>query len=142
MQKLPAQAAASMQAFLQDAGPRLAQLCTACGACFEACPMVDVVGLRTSDPRAVTDDDRPWVCRELRSLNRLDGEVEPVGIAVGDAARLGRTTGLFGTIHAFSISQRLLARAGAVPLRHEIVSVKPRQAVDSMSNRSTRSETA
>ena len=49
----PAQAPSS-EAFLRDAGPRLADLCTACGACFAACPMVDVIGLRGADAGAVT----------------------------------------------------------------------------------------
>jgi ferredoxin len=54
MTKLPPARADTTEAFLADAGPRLAELCTACGACFEACPMVDHLGLRGSDPQAVT----------------------------------------------------------------------------------------
>ncbi len=49
----PAQAPSS-EAYLRDAGPRLADLCTACGACFSACPMADVVGLRGADAKAMT----------------------------------------------------------------------------------------
>src|SRR5262245_21301749 len=40
---------------LGEGGPELAALWTACGACFNACPMVDHVGLRGSDPKSVTD---------------------------------------------------------------------------------------
>jgi Fe-S oxidoreductase len=46
--------AQTTEAFLAEAGPRLAALCTACGACFAACPMVDHIGLRSADARAAT----------------------------------------------------------------------------------------
>ena len=67
MTKLQAARAETTAGFLAEAGPRLAQLCTACGACFEACPMVDHVGLRSADSNSVTDG--------LRRLAR--GEVAP-----------------------------------------------------------------
>jgi Fe-S oxidoreductase len=54
MTKLQAAQADTTEAFLAEAGPRLAELCTACGACFAACPMVDHVGLRGADAKAVT----------------------------------------------------------------------------------------
>jgi ferredoxin len=54
MTKLQTQRAATTEAFLAEAGPRLAALCTACGACFAACPTVDHIGLRTADAKAVT----------------------------------------------------------------------------------------
>ena len=41
--------------FLAKAGPELAALCTACGACFSVCPMVDHLGLRGADPQSTTD---------------------------------------------------------------------------------------
>jgi Fe-S oxidoreductase len=46
--------APSTQEYLAEAGPRLASLCTACGACFAACPMAAHVGLGSADPKAVT----------------------------------------------------------------------------------------
>jgi Fe-S oxidoreductase len=55
MSNLPPARAASTEAFLAEAGPRLAGLCTACGACFEACPMVDHIGLRDHNAAAATD---------------------------------------------------------------------------------------
>ena len=55
MTKLPAARAESTEAFLAKAGPDLAALCTACGACFDACPMADHVGLRGADPKALTE---------------------------------------------------------------------------------------
>ena len=54
MTKLPPARAPSSEAFLAEAGADLAALCTACGACFAACPMVDVIGLRGADPAMVT----------------------------------------------------------------------------------------
>ena len=54
MTRLQAQRAATTEAFLAEAGPRLAALCTACGVCFAACPTVDYIGLRTADAKAVT----------------------------------------------------------------------------------------
>ncbi len=52
----PAPAVApSSEAYLADAGPRLAELCTACGACFRACPMTaHKPELMAADARAVT----------------------------------------------------------------------------------------
>jgi Fe-S oxidoreductase len=65
--KLPAASAETTEAFLAKAGPALAALCTACGACFNACPMAEHIGLRDANPVSVTDG--------LRQLAR--GEVAP-----------------------------------------------------------------
>jgi Fe-S oxidoreductase len=65
--KLPAASAETTEAFLGKAGPALAALCTACGACFNVCPMAEHVGLRGADPASVTDG--------LRQLAR--GEAAP-----------------------------------------------------------------
>lgn len=54
MSKLGTPTAATSEAFLAEAGPRLADLCTACGACFSACPMAAHIGLGEADARAVT----------------------------------------------------------------------------------------
>ena len=54
MTRLGHPSAATTEAFLAEAGPRLADLCTACGACFAACPMAAHIGLGDADPRAVT----------------------------------------------------------------------------------------
>jgi len=55
MTKLPAARAKTTEAYLAEAGPELAALCTACGACFAACPMVDHIGLRAADGKSATD---------------------------------------------------------------------------------------
>ena len=67
MTKLKPARAQTTEAFMAQAGPELAALCTACGACFEACPMVDHIGLRTADAKAATGG--------LRSLAK--GEAAP-----------------------------------------------------------------
>jgi len=67
MSKLQPARAATTEAFLAEAGPELAALCTACGACFKACPMVDHIGLPAADAKLVTDG--------LRRLAR--GEMAP-----------------------------------------------------------------
>jgi Fe-S oxidoreductase len=54
MTELQPARADTTEEFLAEAGPELASLCTACGACFEACPMVDHLGLRGADPKAAT----------------------------------------------------------------------------------------
>jgi len=58
MSILPPARADSTEAYLEASGPRLADLCTSCGACFDACPMVDHIDLRKSDVREVTADIR------------------------------------------------------------------------------------
>ena len=55
MTKLQAARAGTTEAYLTAAGPELANLCTACGACFNACPMVDHIGLRAADAKLATD---------------------------------------------------------------------------------------
>ena len=55
MSRLQSPRAESTEAFLAKAGRELSDLCTACGACFKACPMADHVGLRGRDPTLVTD---------------------------------------------------------------------------------------
>lgn len=42
------------ETFLARSGEELAALCTACGACFDACPMVDHIGLRNADSQMAT----------------------------------------------------------------------------------------
>ena len=58
MTRLPTQTAPTTEAFLARTGPELADLCTACGACFRACPIADHLGLAGVDAGAVTADLR------------------------------------------------------------------------------------
>jgi ferredoxin len=82
MNALPAPTATSTEAYLEAAGPRLADLCTACGACFDACPMVDYVDLRKADARKVTAD--------MRRLARGEPGGSEAVIWVGACAKSGR----------------------------------------------------
>ena len=67
MTRLPPARALSTEAFLAEAGPRLAALCTACGACFKACPMVDHIGLRGRNAAVATDGLRRLARGEMGS---------------------------------------------------------------------------
>jgi ferredoxin len=58
MTKLPDSIAPTTEAFLAEAGPRLAALCTACGACLRACPTADLIGMDKSDAATMTQDLR------------------------------------------------------------------------------------
>src|SRR5438105_12212184 len=82
MTMLPAACAETTEAYLAEAGPSLAALCTACGACFKACPMVDHLQLRGTDAGAATDG--------LRRLAR--GEAAPAETIawVGACTKSGR----------------------------------------------------
>ena len=71
MTKLQAARAETTEAFLAKAGPELAALCTACGACFNACPMVDHLGLRGSDPQAVTGGLRQLAMGEVAPADTI-----------------------------------------------------------------------
>jgi Fe-S oxidoreductase len=55
MTVLPKPRADTTEAFLARSGEELAALCTACGACFNACPMADHIDLRSADPHMVTN---------------------------------------------------------------------------------------
>jgi Fe-S oxidoreductase len=55
MTKLQPARAETTEAFLAEAGPRLAALCTACGACFTACPMAAHIGLGAADALSATE---------------------------------------------------------------------------------------
>ena len=68
MAKLPPARAETTEAFLMQSGPELAALCTECGACFNACPMVDYVNLRGADPKIVTSGLRRLASGEARIL--------------------------------------------------------------------------
>lgn len=54
MTKLQAPRAASTEAYLAAEGPRLAELCTACGACMEVCPLAAHIGLDPKQSKVVT----------------------------------------------------------------------------------------
>ncbi len=55
MTNLPSQIATTTEAFLATEGPRLADLCTACGACMRVCPFASHIGLDPEDAGPITD---------------------------------------------------------------------------------------
>lgn len=71
MTKLQPARAATTEAFLSEAGAELAALCTACGACFDACPMVDHIGLRAGDAKSVTDGMRRLARGEMAPCDTI-----------------------------------------------------------------------
>jgi Fe-S oxidoreductase len=81
MTELPKPRAETTEQFLAQSGPELAALCTACGACFDACPMVDHIGLRGADSHQVTSG--------LRSLARGESAPEDTVSWVGACTRSG-----------------------------------------------------
>ncbi len=81
MTKLPGARAETTEVFLAQAGPELASLCTACGACFNVCPMVDHVGLRSSDAKSATDG--------LRQLARGEAALAETVAWVGACTKSG-----------------------------------------------------
>lgn len=56
---------------MAQAGLDLAALCTACGACFEACPMVDHIGLRSADAKSATDGLRRLAMGQMAPADTL-----------------------------------------------------------------------
>jgi ferredoxin len=56
MTELPRPSAASSAEWLAQSGPRLSDLCTACGACLAACPIAAHVGVAGGDATAITGD--------------------------------------------------------------------------------------
>jgi Fe-S oxidoreductase len=71
MGKLQAARSDTTEAFLAGRGPELAALCTACGACFNACPIVDQLGLRGADPISTTDGLRRLAKGETASAETV-----------------------------------------------------------------------
>lgn len=81
MTKLKDAVAPSSEQYLAGAGLRLAELCTACGACFQACPMTRHVGISTADPAVTTDG--------LRRLARGDAAPDETVKWVGACGKSG-----------------------------------------------------
>jgi Fe-S oxidoreductase len=119
MTKLPTARAESTEAFLAQAGPELAALCTACGACFNACPMVDHLGLRGADARSTTEGLRRLALGET-------GDADTVAW-VGACARSGlcvsacpeRSRGLDAMLLVRIAKRRALNDTRQLPGKHD-----------------------
>jgi Fe-S oxidoreductase len=119
MTELQGARAESTEAFLAKAGPQLADLCTACGACFDACPMVDHIGLRGSDGNAVADG--------LRRLARSETARAETIAWVGGCTRSGqcvaacpeRDKGLNAMLLVRIAKQRAINDTCQIPAKHD-----------------------
>ncbi len=69
--KLPPARSETTEGYLAEAGPQLAALCTACGACFDACPMVRYSGLTDADAKEVTKGLRQLAVGEAASADTV-----------------------------------------------------------------------
>jgi Fe-S oxidoreductase len=119
MTDLPMARTATTEEFLAQAGPELAALCTACGACFNACPMVDHIGLRGADPQATTDG--------LRRLARGESAPQDTVAWVGACTRSGqcvdacpeRSAGLDAMLLVRIAKQRALNDTHQLAAKHD-----------------------
>jgi Fe-S oxidoreductase len=119
MTQLPTARAKTTEEFLAQAGPDLADLCTACGACFNACPVVDLLDLRAADPQATTEGLR-WLAR---------GETAPQDTVswVGACTKSGqcvaacpqRAAGLDAMLLIRIAKQRALNVTHQLPAKHD-----------------------
>jgi Fe-S oxidoreductase len=119
MTKLQAARAESTEAFLAQAGPELATLCTACGACFNACPMVDHVGLRHADPKFATGGLRQLAMGEKAPAETISwvGACTRSGMCV--AACPERSKGLDAMLLVRIAKQRALNETRQLPTKQD-----------------------
>ena len=119
MSKLQPARSDTSEAFLASVGLELAALCTACGACFDACPMVDHIGLRGSDPRAVTDGLRRLAKGETASAETVAwvGACAKSGLCV--TACPERSLGLDAMLLVRIAKQRALNETRQLTAKHD-----------------------
>jgi len=119
MTELQAARADTTEEFLAKAGPELAALCTACGACFNVCPMVDHLGLRGADHEATTDG--------LRKLARGEAGPQDTVSWVGSCTNSGlcvsacpqRSAGLDAMLLVRIAKQRALNDTRQLPVKQD-----------------------
>ena len=119
MTMLPPARAATTTAFLAVAGPELAALCTACGACFDACPMVDHIGLRGSDAESATNGLRRLTRGEAASAETIAwaGACSKSGLCV--AACPESSAGLDAMLLIRIAKQRALNDTKQLPVKQD-----------------------
>ena len=119
MTKLQPARAETTEAFMAQAGPDLAALCTACGACFEACPMVDHVGLRAADAKSVTDGLRRLAMGEAAPAHTIAwvGACTKSGLCV--AACPEKDAGLNAMLLVRVAKQRALNETRQLPAKQD-----------------------
>lgn len=119
MSNLQAAQSDSSEAYLAKAGPELAALCTACGACFDACPMVDAIGLRGADRASVADGLRKLAEGEMGSPETVAwvGACAKSGLCV--AACPERAHGLNAMLLVRIAKQRALNATHQLSVKHD-----------------------
>jgi ferredoxin len=119
MTKLQAARTETTEAFLANSGPELSALCTACGACFNACPMVDYLGLRGSDPKSVTQGLRALARGESAPADAISwvGGCTKSGLCV--AACPESSAGLNAMLFIRIAKQRALNDTRQLPIKHD-----------------------
>jgi Fe-S oxidoreductase len=119
MGKLHAARAETTEAFLAETGPELAALCTACGACFDACPMVDHLGLRASDPKSTTDGLRRLARGEPGHADTISWVSACTKSGLCVAACPESSSGLDAMLLVRIAKQRALNDTGQLPVKQD-----------------------
>jgi Fe-S oxidoreductase len=107
------------EAFLAKAGLELAALCTACGACFDACPMVDEIGLRGSDSTAATDGLRRLAKGETGSMDAVAWVAACAKSGLCVTACPERSSGLDAMLLVRIAKQHALNETHQLPVKHD-----------------------
>jgi ferredoxin len=119
MTKLQPARAATTEAFLSGGGPELAALCTACGACFDACPVPDHIALRASDARSVTDGLRRLARGEMAPADTIAWVKSCAKSGLCVAACPQKEAGLDAMLLVRIAKQRALNDTQQIPTRHD-----------------------
>jgi ferredoxin len=119
MTKLQPARAATTQAFLSEAGPELAALCTACGACFEACPMPDRIGVRSADAKSITDGLRRLARGEMAPADTVAWVKACAKSGLCVAACPQKDVGLDAMLLVRIAKQRALNDTQQIPTKHD-----------------------
>jgi Fe-S oxidoreductase len=119
MTRLKEARAETTEAYLATAGPELAALCTACGACFAVCPMVDHVGLRAADGKSATDGLRRLAMGEAAPAETIAwvGACTKSGLCV--AACPEKDAGLDAMLLVRIAKQRALNETRQLPAKQD-----------------------
>ena len=119
MTELQIARATSTESYLAEAGPELAALCTACGACFAACPMTSHVGLGHADPKTTTDGLRHLARGEAGSAETVKwvGACAKSGLCVAVCPEQGK--GLNAMLLVRIARQRALNDTRQLAAKHD-----------------------
>jgi L-lactate utilization protein LutB len=119
MTHLKAARAETTEAFLANAGPELALLCTACGACFSVCPMVDHIGLRELDAKSTTEGLRGLAKGEAAPAETVSwvGACTKSGLCVDACPQ--RDSGLDAMLLVRIAKQRALNDTHQLPVKND-----------------------